>query len=184
MAKRYIYDEKTFKTYDDLRRYVLKTTGMVFDHPNTTEEFSDVGLFVQVVDYDPVDEMNVEDLRKVCLKRLNTQLMAYRNSDATSIQSSLGFEANANITAYNNVDGVWLQAEEGSQTAAEDGKIAFMDFDDNLQMLDADQLKTLKLEISENGSRAYGVKWQARQAIEGAKTVAELKPYLHVDFGA
>lgn len=182
MAKRYIYDDKTFKTYDDLRRYVLKMTGLVFDHPNTTEEFSDAGLFVQVVEYDPIDEMDVEELRKVCLKRLNTQLMAYRNADTTSIQSSLGFEANANITAYNNVDGVWLQAEEGSSTLSE-GKVAFMDFDDQLQMLDAEQLKTLKLEISENGSRAYGVKWTARQAIEAAQTVEELKPYLHVNFG-
>ena len=57
-----------------------------------------------------------------------------------------------------------------------------MDYDDNLQMLDAEQLKQLKLEISENGSRAYGVKWAARQAIEQAKTVAELKPYLTINF--
>lgn len=49
-----------------------------------------------------------------------------------------------------------------------------MDYDDNLQMLDAEQLAKLQLEISENGSRAYGVKWQARQAIEKAQTNKEM----------
>ena len=183
MSTRYHYNNEIYVTYQDLRTAVWENEKKVFDYPQTTEDFKQLGLNVTVEDFDPVDEMNVEDLRTLCLKRLNTQLMAYRNADSTSVQSSLGFEANANITAFNNVDGVWLQANEGAETASE-GKVAFMDFDDNLQMLDADQLKTLKLEISENGSRAYGVKWQARQAIEGAKTVAELKPYLHVDFGA
>ena len=110
MSIRYKYNNKIYATYQDLRTAIWDSEHKVFEYPQTTEEFAELGLNVTVEQYDPIDEMDVEDLRAVCLKRLNAQLMDYRNADDTAITSSLGFKANANITAYNNVDGVMLHS--------------------------------------------------------------------------
>ena len=42
-------------------------------------------------------------------------------------------------------------------------------------MLTAAQLTQLKLEVSENGSRAYGVKWTYRQQIDSINDKEQLK---------
>lgn len=181
MATRYLYNDQKYTSLWSLRQAIWTNEHKVYGNPTTQEQFQEIGLAVTVETYDPLDEMDTEQLRARCLSILEQQFTTYRNSASTYINSSLGFKANANVTAYNNVDGVLLQAQEGASTLSE-GKVAFMDFDDQVQMLNADQLKTLKLEISENGSRAYGLKWQYRTQIESAKTNAELKELMVFNF--
>lgn len=182
MATRYLYNSQKYTSLWSLRQAIWQNEHKVYGNPTTQEEFQEIGLNVTVETYDPLDEMDLEQLRARCLSLLETQFTNYRNASTTYINSSLGFKANANITAYNNVDGILLQAEMGAATLSEEGKVTFMDFDNQVQMLDAEQLKTLKLEISENGSRAYGVKWQYRTQIEGATTNAELKELMAFNF--
>ena len=152
MATRYLYNDQKYTSLWSLRQAIWKNEHKVYGNPTTQEEFQEIGLAVTVETYDPLDEMDTEQL------------------------------ANANVTAYNNVDGILLQAQMGASTLSEDGKVAFMDFNNEVQMLNADQLKTLKLEISENGSRAYGLKWQYRAQIEAAQTNAELKNLMVFNF--
>lgn len=182
MATRYLYNSQKYTSLWSLRQAIWQNEHKVYGNPTTQEEFQEIGLNVTVETYDPLDEMDLEQLRARCLSLLETQFTNYRNASTTYINSSLGFKANANVTAYNNVDGILLQAEMGAATLSEEGKVTFMDFDNQVQMLDANQLKTLKLEISENGSRAYGVKWQYRTQIEGATTNAELKELMVFNF--
>ena len=182
MATRYLYNGQKYTSLWSLRQAIWQNEHTVYGNPTTQAQFQEIGLNVTVEEYDPLDEMNLEQLRARCLSMLEQQFTAYRNASTTYINSSLGFKANANITAYNNVDGILLQAEEGSGTLTDEGKVAFMDFDNQVQMLDAEQLKTLKLEISENGSRAYGLKWQYRTQIEQAKDNATLKDLMTFNF--
>lgn len=184
MATRYLYNSQKYTSLWSLRQAIWQNEHKVYGNPTTQEEFQEIGLNVTVETYDPLDEMNLEALRARCLSLLEQQFTQYRNASTTYINSSLGFKANANITAYNNVDGVLLQAKMNASTLSEDGKVAFMDFDDQVQMLDANQLETLKLEISENGSRAYGLKWQYRTQIEAAQTNAQLKELMTFNFDA
>jgi hypothetical protein len=181
MATRYLYNDKKYTSLWSLRQAIWQNEHKAYGNPITQQEWDEIGIKVTVEEYDPLDEMNLEALRARCLSLLESQFTAYRNASTTYVNSSLGFKANANITAYNNVDGILLQAEMGAGTLSE-GKIAFMDFDNQVQMLDADQLKMLKLEISENGSRAYGVKWQYRTQIEQAQTNAQLKELMAFNF--
>lgn len=181
MAIRYLYNDTKYTSLWSLRQAIWQNEHKAYGNPITQQEWDEIGIKVTVEEYDPLDEMNLEALRARCLSLLESQFTAYRNASTTYVNSSLGFKANANITAYNNVDGILLQAEMGAGTLSE-GKIAFMDFDNQVQMLDAEQLKTLKLEISENGSRAYGVKWQYRTQIEQATTNAELKNLMAFNF--
>lgn len=182
MATRYLYNGQKYTSLWSLRQAIWTNEHKVYGNPTTQEDFQEIGLVVTVEEYDPLDEMDLEALRARCLSLLETQFTQYRNASTTYINSSLGFKANANVTAYNNVDGVLLQAKMGASTLSEDGKVAFMDFDDQVQMLDATQLETLKLEISENGSRAYSLKWQYRSQIEAAATNAELKNLMTFNF--
>lgn len=181
MATRYLYKDKKYTSLWSLRQAIWQNEHKAYGNPISQQEWDATGIKVTVEEYDPLDEMNIEALRARCLSLLESQFTAYRNASTTYVNSSLGFKANANVTAYNNVDGILLQAEMGAGTLSE-GKIAFMDFDNQVQMLDADQLKTLKLEISENGSRAYGVKWQYRTQIEQAQTNAQLKELMTFNF--
>lgn len=182
MATRYLYNSQKYTSLWSLRQAIWQNEHKAYGNPTTQEQFEEIGLNVTVETYDPLDEMDLEQLRARCLSMLETQFTNYRNASTTYINSSLGFKANANVTAYNNVDGILLQAQMGAATLSEDGKVAFMDFDNQVQMLDAEQLKTLKLEISENGSRAYSVKWAYRTQIESATTNAELKDMMHFNF--
>lgn len=175
MATRYLYNDQKYTSLWSLRQAVWANEHKAYGNPQTQQEFDDIGLEVTVEEYDPIDEMDLEAVREQAMNDMEHAFNTYRNASTTYINSSLRFKANANITAYNNVDGLVLQAKAGSSTLSEDGKVAFMDFDDQVQMLTAEQLETLKLEISENGSRAYGIKWMYRTQIEQAQDKDTLK---------
>lgn len=74
------------------------------------------------------------------------------------LKSSLGFEADANPTAKENVQG--LIEEVGDST------VQFCDYYNQFHELNKSQLETLKSEINQNGQALYAQKWQYRTAIE------------------
>lgn len=125
----------------------------------------------QIVD---MTDISLVQAKQNKLDELETVFDEYRESKNTYINSSLGFKANANVTAYNNVDGLISQIEYGLVETDEDSKLEFMDFDNKMRALSLDDLKVLKAEIAQNGSRAYAVKWGYRSKIEQAKNIGYL----------
>ena len=152
----------------------------------------------------PTPTTDVTMARRTALSRLEQTFNDYSDSKDSYITSSLGFKANCRYRAFMDVSGLVLQAKnadevakqayEQAQAQAEDGEatevptapepqtVMFMDFDDTPHDLTAEQLETLALEISQNGSRAYGVKWAYRTALESAETVEEIEQIVSGDF--
>ena len=182
MATRYIFEENKYTSLYQLRQAIWKSLRVAYANPKTQEEFDAIPELkghVTVEEYDPMDDVNDESLRARALSNLESSFTAYRNSPKTYINSSLGFKANANEVAFANIEGCIAQAEapSGVMTTADEGKITFMDFEDQPHELTVDQLKTLKVEVASNGSRAYGVKWLYRQQIEAADRATLLKGF-------
>lgn len=175
MVIKYKYNNQEYYSLKQLRDAIYSIENKLYGNPKTQEEFTELGLEVEVIEFDPLDDLTVEQLKENCQVAMNAAFTEYRNSSKTYIDSSLGFPVNANEVAYQNIDGCLLQAQQGSATLSEESKVAFTDFNDNLQMLTADQLTQLKLEVSENGSRAYGVKWMYRQQIDSISDKEQLK---------
>ena len=70
----------------------------------------------QIVD---ITDISLAQAKQNKLDELETAFDSYRESKNTYINSSLGFKANANVTAYNNVDGLISQIEYGLVKTAE-----------------------------------------------------------------
>ena len=79
-------------------------------------------------------------------------------SERAHIVSSLGFTADANRIAKDNVQGLIEEVGEGT--------IQFCDYYNQFHGLNKTQLETLKSEINQNGQNLYQQKWVYRTAIE------------------
>ena len=79
-------------------------------------------------------------------------------SERAHIVSSLGFTADANRIAKDNVQGLIEEVGEGT--------IQFCDYYNQFHELNKTQLETLKSEINQNGQNLYQQKWVYRTAIE------------------
>lgn len=97
-----------------------------------------------------------ENRQARALTQLNANFETVK--DNAHLKSSLGFEADANSTAKENVQG--LIEEVG------DGTVQFCDYYNQFHELNKSQLETLKSEINQNGQALYAQKWQYRTAIE------------------
>lgn len=128
----------------------------------------------------PSPTTDLETARKTALIRLEQSFNLYSESKDSYITSSLGFKANCRYRAFMDVSGLILQAKNADTVAqleneeASPATVTFMDFDDAPHQLTAEQLETLALEISQNGTRAYGVKWAYRTALESAENIEEI----------
>lgn len=85
------------------------------------------------------------------------------------VQSSLGFEIDANETANRNVEGLIkiLSAHDVADTL-------FCDYNNEMQSVTLEQLKMIQLEIIGYGQGLYLKKWELRDAVIAATTEAEL----------
>lgn len=128
----------------------------------------------------PSPTTDLETARKTALSRLEQSFNLYSESKDSYITSSLGFKANCRYRAFMDVSGLILQAKNADAVAQQENEeaspatVAFMDFDDTPHQLTAAQLETLALEISQNGTRAYGVKWAYRTALESAESPEDI----------
>lgn len=97
------------------------------------------------------------------------------------IMSSLGFEADANSTANENITGLLL-------TLGDSETCQFCDYYNQFHELNKTQLTTLQNEIIQNAQNLYNQKWQYRTAIEncvdndGLDAVIETIEFTYMDF--
>lgn len=112
-------------------------------------------------------EETLETRRAAKLEQLS--LMFEQVGKTAYIESSLGFRADANDVAYRDVDGLIVLMSGSSDTT-----VSFCDYDNLMQELTLDQLRTLQKEIAYNGTALYQQKWQLREAIENADSEEEL----------
>lgn len=122
---------------------------------------------------EPTVEEKLEEIREQMLNRLEVEFNRYRASKTTYMTSSLGFKANANETAFNNVVG--LVGLCAVKEFAPNGTVTFRDFDNADHELNADQLTVLKNEISASASAAYVEKWQYTSTINTEADIEKLK---------
>ena len=91
------------------------------------------------------------------------------------VKSSLGFEADANQTANENVTGLLVTIG--------DGTVFFCDYNNEFHELNRAQLETLQKEIIQNAQNLYTQKWQYRTSIEECTEIEELTEIVdNIDF--
>lgn len=113
-----------------------------------------------------VPEPSLEEVKSFKLQELERAFLQWYEKDAV-VTSSLGFVADSDVRAVTDVSGLIAVAEaspEESRTTVE-----FMDHENVPHMLTFEQLKTLHLEILQNGQSAYQQKWSLRTQIEEAQ---------------
>lgn len=139
--------EQTFNAYSESKDSYI-TSSLGFKANCRYRAFMDVsGLVLQAKNADELAKQAYE-LAKQAYEQAKTEAQAQAEGEA--------------------------KTEAEAPTPPEPQTVTFMDFDDTPHNLTAEQLETLALEISQNGTRAYGVKWAYRTALESAETVEEI----------
>ena len=104
------------------------------------------------------DEIYFPNRQAKALVQLNEDFAIV--SERAHIVSSLGFTADANRIAKDNIQGLIEEVGEGT--------IQFCDYHNQFHELNKTQLETLKSEINQNGQNLYQQKWVYRTQIEAA----------------
>ena len=177
MAKKYTYNGTEYNSTHQVRQAVWENERKIFGSPETVEDWVALGVTLEETP-DPVSptphEPDLDELKQMKLGALDGAFNEYRNSSETFLVSSLGFKTNANVTAFDNVSGLVAQLQYANDLGYYDKKIGFMDFDDQLHEIGLQELKTLQVEISANGSNCYAQKWAMRNQIQNAQNEQEL----------
>ena len=152
----------------DPATYWLDVTGVEDVGAGYVIRFSpERGTYFEAPQLPETPEETLESRRAAKLEMLSQQFE--QASARAFIDSSLGFRADADETAYRDVDGlVVLLSDQPEQT------VSFCDYDNLMQPLTLEQLRVLQKEIARNGTYLYEQKWALRAAIESPESVAEL----------
>lgn len=110
----------------------------------------------------------LEEVKAQKLSELEQKFLAWYETGAT-VTSSLGFVADSDSRAMMDTSGLVTTLEAQPEEAR--GTVAFVDHDNVAHQLTLDQMKTVNLEIIQNGQSAYAQKWALRTAIEQAQDV-------------
>ncbi len=172
MPTKYIYKNKEHFSIKSVRDTIWETENIIFGIPSNSDEWKSLG--VDVVNYEdvienPPIEPNLEELKQMKLGALSGAFDEYRISNKTFFVSSLGFKVNANVTAFNNVNGLVGKLQYKEDEGETDPTVIFMTFDNELVTLDMKQMKTIQFEISQNAYNLYAQKFAIRQSIQSAK---------------
>ena len=119
-----------------------------------------------------IPEQTLEELRAQKLSQLDSSFKSWYQDGAT-VTTSLGFVADSDSRAMMDVNGLVTTLE--AQPAEARATVAFMDASNQTHLLDLEQLKTVQVEIIQNGQSAYQQKWALRTAIETAQSKEELE---------
>ena len=162
MNKIYKYHNIEYKSEQQVRKAIWYKERKALPSINTAEEWAKYG-----VEYicTPDPEPTLEELKDRKLSTLESAYNSYREASTTYLTSSLGFRVNSNITAFNNVIGLIAKAEREIANGVENPTFQFRDFDNQFQVVDLEALKTIQVEISDNGSASYLQKWGFEQQI-------------------
>lgn len=115
----------------------------------------------------------VDEVRTEKLQALDSAFNAWYTDGAT-LKSSLGFEADSDSRAMQDVNGLVTAVEAMAAAETAETKLIFMGANNEGHQVGLAELKTLQLEIIQAGQAAYQEKWKLRAAIEAAKTKEEL----------
>lgn len=115
-----------------------------------------------------VPEPSLEEVKSQKLQELDQKFMQWYEQGA-SVKSSLGFVADSDARAMMDTSGLVTTLEAQPEEAR--GTVVFMDHDNVPHQLTLEQMKTVNLEIIQNGQSAYAQKWALRTAIEQAQDV-------------
>lgn len=119
---------------------------------------------------DPVPSL--EEVKSTMFEELEEKFLKWYEQDAV-VTSSLGFVADSDSRAVTDVSGLITVLEATPEESR--STVAFMDHENQPHLLTLDQLKTVQLEIIQNGQAAYQQKWATRTEIESAKDVETLE---------
>ena len=114
----------------------------------------------------------LEELKQQKLAQLETAFLAWYEKGAV-VKSSLGFTADSDARSMMDVSGLVTTLE--AVPAESRSTVAFMDSSNEPHELTLDQVKTLQLEIIQNGQSAYTQKWTLRTQIEEAQDAEALE---------
>ena len=115
-----------------------------------------------------VPEPTLEEVKSQKLAELEQKFLSWYETDAV-VTSSLGFVADSDSRAMMDTSGLVTTLEAQPEEAR--GTVAFMDHNNVSHQLTLEQMKTVNLEIIQNGQSAYAQKWTMRTAIEQAQDV-------------
>lgn len=128
---------------------------------------------------------SLAEVKQSKLDELDFAFRQWYEKDAT-VASSLGFVADSDSRAMMDVSGLITVLE--SQPKSSRSTVSFMDHDNVAHDLTLDGLKTVQLEIIQNGQAAYSQKWAFRTQIESAESVEALQAieitFTGLDFSA
>ena len=114
-----------------------------------------------------IDESSFDFQKQAKMELLSATFS--KHDDKARIMTSLGFRVNAGERAKQDINGLVITME-----ADKTPSIEFMDFDNILQLVTLDELKTIQVEVIKNSSMVYQQKWEIRDRIQSAETVEEL----------
>lgn len=168
--------EKTVQshTLEDKQAYAVFSDGSKIKlWPYNKTKYA-VGQTVAMKQYKIVEipAPSIDELKNAKLSQLDSAFMSWYEDKAT-VTTSLGFVADSDSRAMMDVTGLVTTLE--AQPAESRSTVAFMDANNQPHLLSLDELKTVQVEIIQNGQSAYQQKWALRTAIESAQTKEELE---------
>lgn len=174
MQKKYVYEGEEYRSAWAVKKAIEKAERKRFGpEPEGTLEEKQAFWAGFGVTYseepDPVPTL--EEQKETKNAALERAFLQWYEQDAT-VTSSLGFVADSDVRAVTDVSGLITVAESTPEESR--SAVAFMDANNDAHMLTLDQLKTLQLEIIQNGQSAYQQKWTLRTAIENAEDTEAL----------
>lgn len=172
MKQVYIYNEQTYDNAYSVRQALYKAEKISFGpepEENKTEFWAALGVqYSEEEDPQPT----IEEVKASKLAELDRAFIQWYEQDAV-VTSSLGFVADSDSRAITDVTGLVTVLE--AQPAETRSTVAFMDHANVPHTLTLDQIKTVQLEIIQNGQSAYAQKWAYRTAIESAESLEALQ---------
>lgn len=161
-------------TLEDKQAYAVFNDGSKIKlWPYNKQKYA-VGQTVNMKQYKIVEipAPSIDELKTAKLSQLDSAFMSWYEDKAT-VTTSLGFVADSDARAMMDVSGLVTTLE--AQPTESRTTVAFMDANNQPHLLSLDELKTVQVEIIQNGQSAYQQKWALRTAIESAQTKEEIE---------
>lgn len=172
MKKKYVYDGKEYGSASEVKQAIFEKTRLAFcaePEDGKAEFWEEYGV---TYTEEPDPEPTLDELKANKLIDVDNAFLQWYERDAT-VTSSLGFVADSDARAMMDVSGLVTTLEATPEETR--STVAFMDHDNIPHMLTLEQMKTVQLEIIQNGQSAYAQKWAMRTAINEAQTKEELE---------
>lgn len=170
MITKYIYKEKEYNNAWQVRQAISKEENLAFgEEPaeGKVEFWKELGVtYIE----EPAPEPDLFILKQQKLREISRNAEEWR-TDTAVVESSLGFTADSDNNAKDDVEGLLVKYAPEKEKAT----ITFRDANNEFHQLTYDQLNTLHLEIIENGLYMYEQKWSMQAQVESAQSVDDIE---------